>query len=336
MRRKGLRLPAACLAALTIATLAAPVAAADPPSAAELNLRLRPDVFPTLIRNLVSFYDFEHPEPGNGALERDQGLSGTTLNLINGGSAMRVRDSAHPASRTSIQAQQVSPTTPSTDDWKAGLYSTSGVPTMHAFNAAREITIMGWIKVTGQNPSPNSGSANPNDFYGAIGMVGILSGDSDGHAVRALLEMINVDGVMRVVALGRRIDGRSSQTFAAAEDRNTLLPPNEWVFLAATFNYDTGEMVLYKNGRPIPGFYVLPGDPWELQGRPGPHVTSPTDPRGIKIAGSFPQNHREGNPCNCRFDSLMFLDRAVAPWEVFAQYVVAKHRLPGRLPGEDV
>lgn len=325
-RRLALRLSAACIAAVGCVSLATAPAGARPDP--EFTLHHRTDVLPTLIPNLVSFYDFEHPVTGNGAQERDLGFSGTNLNLINGGTAMRVRDSAHPASRTSMQAQQINPTVAGADDWKAGLYSTSGVPSLHAFNAAREITIMGWVKMTGQNPSPNSGSSNPNDFYGAIGLVGLLSGNSDGHAVRALLELINVDGVMRVVALGRRIDGASSQTFAANEDWHTLLPQNEWVFLAATFNFDTGAMALYKNGRPVPGFYVLPGDPWDVTSTPGPHFSSPTDPRGIKIAGSFPQNHREGNPCNCRFDSLMFLNREVRWWEVLGQYVVAAHRFP--------
>ena len=55
----------------------------------------------------------------------------------------------------------------------------------------------------------------------------------------------------------------------------------------------------------------MPGDPWGVGG-PGPHYTSPTNPRGIKIGGSFPQNTRESNPCNCRMDSLMFLNRAVS------------------------
>jgi hypothetical protein len=309
------RLTAAFVAALGLVSILASPAGAAP----DLDSRPRTDVFPTLTRNLVSFYDFEHPAAGNPAVERDQGRSGTDLNLINGGAAMRVPDGAHSASRDSIQAKQVSPGVTSTDDWKAGLYSETGVPSLRAFNGVREITIMGWVKVTGENP----GLSSPTSRYGAVGLAGLLSGDSDGHNVRALLELIEVNGVLRVVALGRRIDGGSSQTFAANEDWHTLLPRNEWVFLAATFNFDTGEMALYRNGRPVDGFYVVAGDPWQLQGTPGPHLSSATDPRGIKIAGSFPQNTRERNPCNCRFDSLMFLDRALRPWEVFGQYVIA-------------
>ena len=278
-----------------------------------------PDVLPSLSRDLVAHYDFEHPVPGNPAQERDQGFSGTTINLVNGGAQMRVPDGAYPGSATSMQAQQVNPTVAGNDDWKAGIYSPTGVPSLTAFNGVQGATVMGWFKMTGQNPSPNSNTANPDDFYGAIGLAGILSGDSDGHAVRALLELIEVSGELRLVALGRRIDGSSSQTFAADAAWQTLLPPNEWVFLAATFDFNTGAMALYRNGEPMPGFYTVPGDPWGVAGT-GPHYTSATDPRGIKIGGSFPQNTLERNPCNCRMDSLMFLDRAVLPAEVMQQY----------------
>jgi hypothetical protein len=297
--------------------------AAAAPAAAQAT---EPDVLPSLERDLVAHYDFEHPVPGNPAQEEDRGFSGTPIDLVNGGAAMRVADGAHGASSLSLQTQQVNPAVAGNDDWKAGVYSASGVPTLSAFNAVRETTIMAWVKTTGQNPSPNSNSANPSDFYGAIGLAGVLSGDSDGHAVRSLLELIQVNGTMRVVALARRVDGSSSQTFAAHEDWQTILPSNEWVFLAATFDYDTGEMRLFKNGRPLPGFYTLPGDPWGVIGPPEPDRTSPTDPRGIKIGGSFPQDTRETNPCNCRFDSLMFLDRVLERGEIQAQYSLVRDR----------
>jgi hypothetical protein len=279
------------------------------------------DVYPSLTGNLVAHYDFEHPA---GNQEADQGRSGTNIDLING--ASRTNDGAFPGSRSSLQVKQVNPATPGNDDWKAGIYNANGVPTLRAFNGVQQTTVMGWVKMTGQNPSPNSGSANPSDFYGAIGIAGVLSGNSDGHAVRALLELIEVDGVLKVVALGRRIDGSASQTFAATEDWRTILPPNQWVFLTATFDFNTGAMALYKNGQPLPGSYVAAGDPWGIGTGQGPYFSSPTDPRGIKIGGSFPQNTREGNPCNCRFDSLMFLNRALEPWEIHQQYALTQNR----------
>jgi hypothetical protein len=321
-------LPAVLAAALLCGALAgnparaaAQTRAADPASTdASIPVEaFTPGVLPSLTRNLVAHYDFEHPVSGNAAQERDQGFSGTNIDLVNGGAAMRVQDGAHPRSATSMQAQQVNPTVAGNDDWKAGIYSPTGVPSLNAFNGVQGTTVMGWFKMTGQNPSPNSNTANPDDFYGAIGLAGVLSGDSDGHAVRALLELIEVSGELRLVALGRRVDGSSSQTFAASTPWQTLLPPNEWVFLAATFDFDTGRMALYRNGAPLSGFYTVPGDPWGVAG-PGSHYTSATDPRGIKIGGSFPQNTLERNPCNCRMDSLMFLDRAVLPAEVRQQY----------------
>jgi Concanavalin A-like lectin/glucanases superfamily len=302
-----------CTAFLTALLCAAPAAAQAAP----------PDVLASLDRDLVAHYDFEHPVAGNPAWEDDRGFSGTDIELVNGGAAMRVPDGAHRASTQSMQAQQVNPTLAGNDDWKAGIYSLGGVPSLNPFNAARGTTIMGWFKMTGTNPSPNSNTANLDDFYGAIGLAGVLSGDSDGHQVRALLELINVSGTMRLVALARRVDGSSSQTLAASEDWPALLPVGKWVFLAATFDFDEGTMALYRNGRPLAGFYTLPGDPWGVVGPPEPDLTSATDPRGIKIGGSFPQNTRETNPCNCRMDSLMFLDRVARPGEVAGQYRVA-------------
>jgi len=305
------------LIVLTCGTLV--TAAAGGPAAASS----KPDILPSLVPNLVAHYDFEHPAAGNGAVEEDQGFSGTPMWLVNGGENMRVADGARPGSTHSLQTQQVNPTIAGNDDWKAGIYSTSGVPTLRAFNGTRQVTVMGWFKMTGRNPSPNSNSANPNDFYGAVGLAGVLTGDSQGHNVRALLEVIDVSGTLRVVALGRRVDGGSSQTFAAHEDWRVLLPQNEWVFLAATFDFNHGTMALYRNGEPLSGFYTVAGDPWDIEGLPEPDYSTATDPRGIKIGGSYPQNNRETNPCNCRFDELMFLDRALTRGEIMQQYRLA-------------
>jgi hypothetical protein len=313
-------------ATLVAALLCVPLAAT--PAQATGHSTHSSKVFPTLRKNLVAYYDFEHPVRGNPAAEQDQGFSGTPINLINGGAQMRVRDSAYPGSRYAIQAKQVNPTVTGNDDWKAGVYSDSGVPTLRAFNHARQASIMGWFKMTGPNPNPNSNTEDPSDFFDAVGLAGVLSGNSNGHNVRALLEVIDVSGTLHVVALGRRIDEGSSQTFAANEDWQTLLPQGKWVFLAASFDFDTGTMKLYKNGKPLDGFYVTPGDPWDLQTTPGPHYSSATDPRGIKIGGSFPQNTRETNPCNCRLDGLMFLNRVVTPFEVRQQYHWSLSRWP--------
>ncbi len=275
MRRLTIAIGCAVLVALSGAVPASATAGAGHRSGG---------VFPTLTRDVVAYYDFEH---ALGTVEQDQGRSGTDINLING--APRVRDGF----RHALQVGQISPTTAGNDDWKAGIYSATGVPSLHAFNAAREATVMGWFKMTGTNPSPNTVTANPNDMFNAVGLAGVLTGDSDGHAVRALLEVIQVGDELKVVALGRRIDGGSSQTFAASLPWQEVLPQNEWVFLAATFNYDTGEMALYR--------------------------------RGIKIGGSFPQNTVERNPCNCRMDELMFFNRALTAKDVWRQYQWARH-----------
>ncbi len=282
------------------------------------NVPVKDEVSPELRENLVSYYDFEHPFPvtRDDEIEADQGSSETLFNLVNGLKEMRVDDGAFPGSNNSIQTQQVNPATAGNDDWKAGVWRESGVPTLEAFRGAEQATVMGWFKMTGTNPNPNSNTPDPADRYNAVGLAGILSGNSDGHGVRALLELINVNGELRLVALGRRIDEGASQTFAASQDWQDLLPQGQWVHLAATFDYTTGEMALYRNGQPLDGFYVTPGDPWQVDGT----GTSDTLPRGYKIGGSYPQDTREQNPCNCRFDSLMFLDTAASAEEVKQQY----------------
>lgn len=179
---------------------------------------------------------------------------------------------------------------------------------------------MTWIKRDNDGNAPNSNTAeDPNDRYTAIGIAGLLSGNSDGHNVRALLEVIDVEGVPRLVALGRRLDEGRSQTFAANADWRELLPQGEWVHVAASFNFSAGTMKLYKDGQPIAGSYTATDDPWELGMNTG-LTSSATLPRGIKLGGSFPQNTQEKNPCNCELDSVMFLDRAATQLEINQQY----------------
>jgi hypothetical protein len=320
----------AASSALLVPLAVTAISAASPPTDGPVVLPPGPDpiVLPSLVPNLVAHYDFEHPVPGDPALEADLGFSGTDLWLVNGGPDMRVQDGAYPASTYSLQTRQVNPVfPPSNEDWKAGVYDADGVASLNAFNAVQGITVMGWFKQTGPNPNRNTNSPNPDAMFNAVGMAGVLSGDSEGHAVRALLEVISVSGELRLVALGRRIDGAASNTFAASEDWQTLFPRDEWAHLVATFNYDDGTMALYKDGQPLAGFYTNTGDPWGVAG-PGPHFSSPTDPAGIKIGGSFPQNNREQNPCNCRMDSLLFLDRVVTPQEVQQQYQAYVDTLP--------
>ncbi|HTF08740.1 MAG TPA: hypothetical protein VK659_11275 [Asanoa sp.] len=277
------------------------------------------DVYPSLRDDLVAYYDFDHPAKGDPALERDQGRSGTEIDLVNAGADMRVRERAFKHSGNALQTRQVEPAVAGNDDWKAGIYAQPGVRTLRAFNAVAGTTVMGWFKVDMDAPALNSNTAAPDDRFNAIGLAGVLTGDSDGHGVRALLELIDVNGELRLVALGRRLDGGNSQTFAASQPWQTLLPRGEWVHLAATFTFADGTLALYRNGKPVDGFYTRTDDPWLVNG-PGPHVTTASDPRGIKIGGSFPQDTREQNPCDCRMDSLMFLDTVVSARDVEKQY----------------
>lgn len=280
-----------------------------------------PDVVPPdLLPHLVVYYDFEHPVSGEPGRELDRGMSGTVLHLINGGAAMRVDDGAHARSSRSLQTQQVNPDVRGNDDWKAGTYDETGAGTMAAFASVSGITVMGWVKPTGTNPSPNTNTPETDDRFGAVGLFGLLSGDSDGHGVRALLEIMDVAGAPRLVALGRRLDGGSSLVLAATEGWNSLLPDHTWTHLAATFDFDDGTMALYRNGEPLAATYTSETDAWAVAGLPEPDVSSPTAPAGIKIGGSFPQNTMERNPFNGRLDDLMFFDRALRAEDVKSQY----------------
>lgn len=281
-----------------------------------LNLRAEV-VLPALVTNLVCRYDFEHPA-ANTAQELDRGASGTTLNLINGGAAMRVGDGAYPGSTNAMQTQQLNPTVSGNDDWKAGVYQTNGLASLSAFASVRGITLMGWVKPTGPNPNLNSGTVATNDYYNAVGLFGLLSGTSEGHGVRALLEVLTVSGNLRLVALGRRIDTGASLTLATTNDWHTLLPDNVWTHLAATFDFDHGTMALYQNGSPIGATNTTAANAWNITA--GTDLASASNPAGIKIGGSYPQNTQEKNAFNGRFDDLMFFNRALTAVEIAQQY----------------
>lgn len=265
-------------------------------------------------------YDFDHPLKGDATREADQGQSDTPLWLVNGGERMRVEDAARPGGGQSLQTRQLSPGRESNDDWKAGVYAASGVTTMAGFSAVTGITLMGWVKPTGDHPKLNTTTPDPDDRYSAVGLFGILSGTSEGHLVRALLEVITINDQLRLVALGRREDDGTSMIVAAEGHWEDHLPPGQWTHIAATFDYDNGEMRLYRNGEALPTQPAKPGDPWAISGEPEPDRSSATLPRGIKIGGSFPRNHRERNPFDGRFDDLMFFNRALSPESVRNRY----------------
>lgn len=279
-------------------------------------------VLASITPNLVVHYDFDHPVPDDETRETNLGSSGTSLWLVNGGAAMRVDDAAYPSAGQALQTRQVNPAADGNDDWKAGVYDEDGVATLNAFNAVSGITLMAWVKPAGTNRSLDSTTPDPADRFGAVGLFGLLSGDSDGHLVRALIEVIDISDTPRLVALGRREDTGDSLLLVAGEDWHTLLPADTWTHLAATFDYDRGTMALYRNGEPLPAEYNATEDRWQVHGEPEPDLTSATDPAGIKIGGSFPQNTQERNPFNGRFDELMFFDRALTADEVRAQYTL--------------
>ena len=126
----------------------------------------------------------------------------------------------------------------------------------------------------------------------------------------------------------RSDDTGNSLILAADDDWESLLPHEEWTHLAATFDFDAGTMALYRNGVPLQASYTSTEDRWLVAGEPEPDLTSASDPAGIKIGGSFPQNTAERNAFDGRFDDLMFFNRSLAAADIEAQF--ARFGGPGR------
>ncbi len=275
-----------------------------------------------LAEALVCHYDFDHPLAGDPAREADRGNSGTDLELINGGAAMRVPDAAFPGGGHALQTRQVNPTSPGNDDWKAGRFEPGGLASLAPFAGARAITLMGWVKPEegAPNPALASATANPADAYPSIGFFGLLTGPSDGHYARALLEVLPVAGTLRVVALGRRLDDGATRILAATAPWQTIVPAGRWTHLTATFDFQTGTMALYRDGEALDATCDQPPEVWRDGDGGSSGIASPTAPAGIKVGGSHPQNTRERNTFNGRLDELMFFNRALGADEVRRQY----------------
>jgi hypothetical protein len=279
------------------------------------------EVLESLRPVLIDHYTFDNPRDGdiNSPIEIDLGLDKTNINLING--APRVADGAWSGSKYSIETGQKNGKP--NDDWKAGvMFKSSAESTLIGTRHVTEVTVMGWFKPLGTSadmPALNTNTPDPTDRYNAIGLAGLLRGDEnvgslDGHAVRALIEVIGG----KVTALGRRLDNQpGSGQCPSADAWDVVMPPNQWTHLAATFDFDNGKMAIYKNGQPLKSG---PANVAAWQITEGVDYTSNTAAGGIKIGGSFPDNSAERNPFIGRVDELMFFKKALTPEEVAAQF----------------
>ncbi|TWT90517.1 hypothetical protein Mal64_09080 [Pseudobythopirellula maris] len=287
--------------------------------------------------HLINHYTFDDPQGGDpgSATELDLGLDATPIQLLNG--APRVIDGAWGGSVYALETRQNN--SGPNDDWKAGVFfDSSAESTLGGSNHVTGVTIAGWFKPlgdVGDNPSPNTNSGDPFDTFNAFGLAGLLRGDDggvgvDGHGVRALLEVIGG----KVVGLGRRLDDQSgSGRVSTVDDWHVVMPPGEWTHLTATFDFDQGEIFLYKNGLALAADQPQT-DNWDLDPEETNH-TSPTNPAGIKIGGSHPNNSQEQNPFNGRIDELTFFNRVVYPREVRGLYLGLSGQ-PGDYNGDGV
>jgi hypothetical protein len=279
-------------------------------------------VLESLRANLINHYTFDDPEGGDlkSDTEIDHGSDKVNIKLLNG--APRVADGAWAGSKYSLETRQNNERP--NDDWKAGvMFKNSAESRLRGSQYVSGVTIMGWFKpLLGPegNPSLNTNTPNATDRYNAFGLGGLLRGDEnmnrlDGHAVRALLEVING----KVTGLGRRLDNQPGSGQRASTDSwEVVMPPGKWTHLAATFDFANGSISLYKNGHPLASG---PTNVTAWQNVPGAdNRTSNTAAGGIKIGGSHPDNTQEQNPFNGRIDELMFFNKCLTGEEVVAQY----------------
>lgn len=287
------------------------------------------EVVESLRPNLIDHYTFDHPQDGNTAsdVEIDHGSDKVNIKLLNG--APRVPDGAWSGSKYSLETKQNNEKP--NDDWKAGvMFASSAESKLKGTQNVSGATVMGWFKPLGtaaDNPSRNTNSQNPNARYNAFGLSGFLRGDEtvgrlDGHAVRALVEVIGG----KITAIGRRLDNQSASGQRASVDAwDIVMPPGKWTHLTATFDFDRGEIALYKDGQPLPSGPATVGS-WQLT--EGVDKTSNSAAGGIKIGGSHPDNLREQNPFNGRIDELMFFNKSLSAEEVAAQFKLISDAAP--------
>ena len=286
-------------------------------------------VLESLAPFLINHYTFDNPISADplGTIEADLGSDATPISLING--APRVADGAWWGSHFSLETGQRN--TGENDDWKAGvMFPSSAESTLTGTSRVTGTTLMGWFKPLGSgasNPSPNTNTENPDDFYNAFGLAGLLRGDSntdglDGHGVRALIEVING----KVTGLGRRLDNQTGSGQRASVDNwQAVMRPNLWTHLTAAFDFDNGTIDLYKNGLPLESSDA-DTSAWNVNS--STNRTSNSNAGGIKIGGSYPDNSQERNPFNGRIDELMFFNKTLTASEVAAQFALISN-IPG-------
>lgn len=279
------------------------------------------EVVASLKPYLINHFTFDNPENNDPAstVELDLGSDKVNINLLNG--APRVADGAWSGSKYSLETGQKNGKP--NDDWKAGvMFQSSAESKLKGSQNAAGVTIMGWFKpLAGPegNPSINTNTPNSTTRYNAFGLAGLLRGDEgvgklDGHAVRALIEVIGG----KITAMGRRLDNQSaSGQLPSADAWEVVMPPNKWTHLAASIDFANGKMALYKNGQPL-ATGALNVRSWLSTGADS--HTSNTAAGGIKIGGSHPNNLTEQNPFNGRIDELMFFNKALSADEVAQQF----------------
>jgi hypothetical protein len=232
--------------------------------------------------DLIHHYTFEE---SSGSLV-DQGTNNTPLTLLNG--TQRVAGGIGPASLQSLQTGAVSG---SGNDFKAGVFSSSGVSTLTGTSGISGLTYSAWV--------------NPTSLSGTSTVAAILRGGSGTtNQARASFGVL-ADGSLRFG--GRKLDADSFQS--AISTATGLVALNTWTHIAAVVNYDSanatnGSVQLYVNGLPIATN--------ALSGAWGTGLTtSSTNSAGLAIGSNNPAAATDSEPFNGLIDNLRVYNTAL-------------------------
>ena len=267
------------------------------------------EVEPSLADDMVARTTSSTPSRANDSYEEDQGRqphADPARQRWGDGCGSTTAPTPAPTTRCRCTAPR---SRPPDDGWKAGVYEgdADGVASLSRFNNAEATTVMGWFKMTGQNPTPR------------------LQRHRAGRRARRQLRRARRTRAAR--ADQRQRGAAARRAGPAARHRRvvdvrrvaglaaTCCPQDEWVHLAATFDFANGSMALYRNGQPVDGFYTRPTTRGRSTGR-----APRRQPAGHQDRRLVPAERHRAQPCNCRMDGLMFLDTVASADEVAQQY----------------
>jgi hypothetical protein len=228
----------------------------------------------------------------------DQGTNNTSLSLLNG--TMRVAGGATPTSTQSLLTGAVSGTG---NDFKAGIFNSSGVPSLNGTAGISGLTYSVWV--------------NPTSLSGTSTVASILRGGAGTtNQARAAIGVL-ANGSIRFG--GRKLDADGFQS--ASSSAAGLVSLNTWTHIAAVVNYDVstspfGTVQLYVNGLPVGTNALTTTAPtWSNS-----TATSLTNAAGLVIGSNNPAAGTDSEAFNGQIDNLRVYNTALDSAAIFGIY----------------